>query len=1269
MNRLMALFITVHVVCNCLTAYVVKDIDPKPTSSTSYCVTSDDAVPCPTRCNQTCHTLLYYTLQQEFFQSDIRLLFLSGTHNHSFITVIENVTSISFSPLYHNTTMKKPVIACSSQTFVGFVFKSVLSVSIHSLNFTGCGQEFSFGSVHHKNISNYATLAFINGGHLNIDNINISNSKSQGLMIVGIQKSVKIIRSLFTNAIHEKNDTSYIAGNSLIIVPTTANNGTFENIMIEKSSFINNVNRMDCVANGTRCKCERFAPGLSIFVYHKNVNITMNEVVFDGNLGCRGGNVAIIFYVYLVGHVLMTKCIFQNGNASLGGGMFLSFLGESTYTSSDSEYNHKLTLGAVVQISNCTFQNNSATLTGGALYINLRNSISYRHLIVQIGKGSDFTGNSLAYQGIGGVAIHYVNYFSSELKSLQELQLIIRDTTFSHNVLNNASKWNNSGCGVILLRNAHYTEIKDIAIYDNKYSGIFMVESTLIVSGQVHIHSNSGSSGGGMLFCSNSVMYLKPNTLLNISYNQVVHAGGGICIEEQCLQSKPICFFQKSNEASMNHSETNSIKVIVKNNTAGYAGDQIYGGSIAFCFIVESPKHNINDPPVQNSIEVFKKVFDIDLNAYKTTSIKSHQRRVCLCNDTTMTRNCSLRSPQHQLYPGGSFNITVAVVGQLNGTVPGTVYSNLPSQYGSVKVGDRAQKINATCQNMTYTIYSKGIFQEVVILELGIQFVGDESFAYHLSFYDTLKVPFTFNKCPIGFELSKQGDCECQSMIKAYFNCDIITKTMKLNGNKKAWIGIHGDTLLLSHGLALDYCTDQANISSDNSTIINQNSQCRFNRTGILCGRCSENFSVALGSSHCLRNCSYYHLFLIPVFAIAGLVLVILISVFNLTVAEGTTNGLIFYANVLHISEGYFFHRKHIKVLTPLLRAFIAWLNLDLGITTCLYNGMDDYAKAWLQFVFPLYIWVISGFIIILSKRFHLAANLVKRNGVKVLATLILLSYSKIIRASVNAFHAKYIHHIQIYNPQNKSDEIGYCWIMDCNVPFLEGKHTALFLVGILTCAMLLPFTLTLLFIDQLNKLSVYWCFSWVWKLKPFFDSYTGPYTNEGRFWTGLLCTTRVVLILIRNINDHETVHLNIALANAAVILFLIFPWILRSKIYRKRWLNILECSFLFNIGILSPSTLYNSKGYSWLTHLSVGIAFATFLAVSCYHVLAHVSLVQRAFWNSKLKQMKVKVWPRSKTVHPYSECDSHSENFFGALPPVVHFNQDREPLLAERDD
>ena len=33
------------------------------------------------------------------------------------------------------------------------------------------------------------------------------------------------------------------------------------------------------------------------------------------------------------------------------------------------------------------------------------------------------------------------------------------------------------------------------------------------------------------------------------------------------------------------------------------------------------------------------------------------------------------------------------------------------------------------------------------------------------------------------------------------------------------------------------------------------------------------------------------------------------------------------------------------------LRVFVSFTNLDLSIETCFYNGMDSYAKMWLQYV------------------------------------------------------------------------------------------------------------------------------------------------------------------------------------------------------------------------------------------------------------------------------------------------------------------------------
>ena len=103
------------------------------------------------------------------------------------------------------------------------------------------------------------------------------------------------------------------------------------------------------------------------------------------------------------------------------------------------------------------------------------------------------------------------------------------------------------------------------------------------------------------------------------------------------------------------------------------------------------------------------------------------------------------------------------------------------------------------------------------------------------------------------------------------------------------------------------------------------------------------------------------HAYLSPLaaLALAGIVLVILLLICKLTVALGTISGLIFYANIIAVNQSVFFPFRDINFLLAVLKVFIAWLNLDLGIETCYYDGMDAYTRTWLQFIFPVYIWVL----------------------------------------------------------------------------------------------------------------------------------------------------------------------------------------------------------------------------------------------------------------------------------------------------------------------
>jgi len=166
------------------------------------------------------------------------------------------------------------------------------------------------------------------------------------------------------------------------------------------------------------------------------------------------------------------------------------------------------------------------------------------------------------------------------------------------------------------------------------------------------------------------------------------------------------------------------------------------------------------------------------------------------------------------------------------------------------------------------------------------------------------------------------------------------------------WVGMIQDdngtngTVAASEYCPLDYCYK----GESNVTLRESDSQCNYNHAGVLCGGCQPGLSVALGSAQCLPCNNRYLALLIP-FTLAGPVLVGIIKLLDLTISQGTLNGLIFYANIVKASEYIFLPQGKPNPL----KLFIAWLNLDLGMETCFFNGLSAYSKTWLQFVFPLY--------------------------------------------------------------------------------------------------------------------------------------------------------------------------------------------------------------------------------------------------------------------------------------------------------------------------
>ena len=370
--------------------------------------------------------------------------------------------------------------------------------------------------------------------------------------------------------------------------------------------------------------------------------------------------------------------------------------------------------------------------------------------------------------------------------------------------------------------------------------------------------------------------------------------------------------------------------------------------------------------------------------------------------------------------------------------------------------------------------------------------------------------------------------------------------------------------------------------------------QCEPHRTGLLCGKCQEGYSLTLGSEKC-DKCSNVFLLLIMPLAVSGLLLVSVLFALNLTVTEGTINGLIFYANVIAMSRIMSTLKE-----TSYLYTFLAWLNLDLGIGTCLFDGMDGYTATWLQFVFPVYLWMIILAIVLFYRKFPRLAHRRQDNAVKVLATLFLLSYTKLQRTVVAI--------MSFTTLEYPSGEVRYVWLYDANVEFFKGKHLYLGIAGILVLVFLIvPYTLCLAFFQQLQACSGHRPFQWVNRLKPLFDSYAGPYKDKYRFWTGMLLVVRTVLIVLFTVNVAGSIEFDLLVI---LVVSSALAWTHSNAICNKWPHNYLEAFFHLQLAVFAASMFYarcNHGNIMAVAYTSIGLSLAVFLAVIGYHICCRI--------------------------------------------------------------
>ena len=637
----------------------------------------------------------------------------------------------------------------------------------------------------------------------------------------------------------------------------------------------------------------------------------------------------------------------------------------------------------------------------------------------------------------------------------------------------------------------------------------------------------------------------------------------------------PYCFFQFIRKERFIKDSSKHISIMIHNNMYIPGCDK--GVFIANCQWL--------------SQSAFEGVFPLDVNKqyiqyYNNNNnsdledLNINQSTLCICSDE-MNYNCHT-SDLGYVYPGQTLAIHLHSIAKKytytdnsNTEVVVKTDINLLNINPCIILGmnEHRQFINISCTEVRYII----TFSSFEWCEIYLKLLSDKD--DKMNIFNIRKL-----KCPPGFaEINKI--CQCDTVIKKFnvISCNINDQTILRPAN--SWISASDNNSYYTYQISLHcpflYCLPH----SSRLNLSTPNSQCQFNRSGLLCGQCKQGLSSVFASSYCQKCSSIYIILIIPI-AIAGVVLVFIIFYLNLTVTDGNVNAFIFYTNIISINIPVFF--SSINGFVPVY-TFISLANLDLGIQTCFYNGMDEYAKIWLQLVFPLYLILIAMALIITSRYSTTIQRLTARRALPVLATLFLLSYTKILHTvSSVLFLYSSITHVP-------SKHTTIVWSVDANVPLFGVKFTILFAVCVIIFLILIMFNIILLFTRTLSR------FRLINRFKPLLDAYQGPYKDKFYYWTGLQFLIRAVFFglssLDRNINFIVSI---ILLCIYGIITGAAQPFINKIKNYQ-------EFILIVNLHGLFAISLYTQDVTNMIAvNIMISLSAVQFTLIFVYHIIAY---------------------------------------------------------------
>ena len=888
--------------------------------------------------------------------SSIDVVFMSGIHMLNERYLFTNLQNIR---LIGSLLGTRPTIKCTddydSDTGIGFI--QIKNLTIEHLDIIGCGMKHKSTSTSNNGefITHLNALYVQNSTDLLVFNVNISNSNGTGLSLVDLNGTVIIMNSFFTNnilTIPAEFGTILSGGGGIYIEYTEcapgvrecdshylfANNSviTVENCVFEgnrafynfNSSLTENLDNRTYIAFGSGGGLSLQFNGQEKDVF---IHVTIVSSNFSDNEANNGGGLSISSrYNTSNIHLNTSGCHFVNNSATYfgGGGVVIGFVIFSIH--------ERVTHNTII-IENCSFQHNRSPVVGGGLSwhggTELLGTRQTNNFIV---RRCLFAYNQALY----GSAIQINKEYFDLIANGTFLNLVIDSCNFTYNSANVLLTTAPSGVGAVRTYSVNFTNnnssiaqsgvgVVSASKVDLQFSGYTEFSSNILTplvgdEAELGFHNNSvtifhdnrGFLGGAILLMSGSWIKVHYNSTLMFLRNVAVINGGAIYVHFATLFDYLISFscFIRYYEQSTAVDDWNANFIFIDNKAADNQNNSIFATTLRPCQNTYS-RDFLNKQPFcfhSNATKESSKAINMHANYLddRLYCMNKTQGQV----STASIEFCNISNKIVYAVPGKVHDLNVCITDELDNQI-------INSQFVATCVNTHTDM----CADLIYDSSESCVSMPRVLPAYrtnngSIQLAGTPGSTCNLQlqtiedFQITRAWLIELLNCPPGF-VYRDNMCSCltnrEQENAVILGCE--QTSFRAFFNPFYWIGYRSNdaTDLLVAPCPYEYCYEDFSDSENellpgiaNKTILDKFVCGGSNRTGTLCGKCIDGYSVTLNSpTFACNKCNDEYklgvLYLILSYILPVTILFVLIIRYDIRMTTGPIGSFIFFSQLI----------------------------------------------------------------------------------------------------------------------------------------------------------------------------------------------------------------------------------------------------------------------------------------------------------------------------------------------------------------------------------